>query len=160
MRRWDLTSLPPSTEKERPRAPRPDAPRVPSRERQIPRVLFTSPECRAVVIDLRAGEELGDHNVRERVVVHVVTGQVGVEARSETASCTAGTLVAFEPGERHSVKALSDARLLLMLAPWPAPGHYSDGEVEHTQYLPSNAVVEPAEPGPDERSAAAAERAT
>lgn len=73
MRRWDLTSLPPSTEKERLRAPGPDAPRVPRRERQIPRVLFTSPECRAVVVDLRAGEEPGDH-VRERVIVHPASG--------------------------------------------------------------------------------------
>jgi quercetin dioxygenase-like cupin family protein len=106
-------------------------------------VLFTSPECRAVVIDLRAGEALGDHNVRERVVVHVVDGEVSVEARDETASCGAGTLLAFEPGERHSVRAASDARLLLLLAPWPAPGHYSDREAGHAQHLPANAVAPP-----------------
>ena len=145
MRRWDLNSLPPSTEKEHPRAPGPDAPRVASRERQIPRVLFTSPECRAVVVDLRAGEEMGDHHVRERVIVHVVAGQADIESRNETVSCDAGTLVEFEPGERHSVRALQDTRLLLLLAPWPAPGHYSDGEIDHTQHLPSNAVIKPAE---------------
>lgn len=143
MRRWDLTSLPPSTVKERPREPGPTAPRVPSDERQIPRVLFTSPECRAVVVDLRAGEELGDHHVRERVLVHILTGQVSVESRGTTESCGAGTLLAFEPAERHSVRALQDARLLLLLAPWPAPGHYSDGEVDHTQHLPANAVADP-----------------
>lgn len=145
MRRWDLTSLPPSTEKEQARAPGPDAPRVPSQDRQIPRVLFTSPECRAVVVDLQAGEEMGDHRVRERVTVHVVEGRVDIDSRAETATCDAGTLVAFEPGERHSVRALEDTRLLLLLAPWPAPGHYSDGEVGHTQHLPSNAVAEPAD---------------
>jgi quercetin dioxygenase-like cupin family protein len=63
---------------------------VPSRERQIPRVLFTLPECRAVVVDLRVGQELGDHQVCERVVVHVVEGEVSVESRGETASCGAG----------------------------------------------------------------------
>lgn len=143
VRHWDLTSLPPSTEKEQPRAPGPDAPRVPSDERQIPRVLFTSPECRGVVVDLREGEELGEHKVRERVVLHVVEGQVSVEARGETVTCDAGTLVTFEPGERHSVRAPRGARLLLLLAPWPAPGHYPDGEVGHTQHLPANAVAEP-----------------
>jgi len=153
VRRWDLTSLPPSTQKEPPRAPGPDAPRVPSRERQIPRVLFTSPECRAVVVDLRAGEELGDHHVRERVVVHVVAGEVSVESRDGSATCPAGTLVEFEPGERHAVSAIQDARLLLLLAPWPAPGHHSDREVTHTQYLPANAVVEPASPADEGRSA-------
>lgn len=143
MRRWNLTSLEPSTEKEQPRAPRPDAPRVPS-ERQIPRVLFTSPECRAVVVDLRAGEEMGDHRVRERVVVQVLDGQVEIGSRGEAARCEAGTLVVFEPGERHSVRACRAARLLLLLAPWPAPGHYSDGEVDHTQHLPANAVADQA----------------
>jgi quercetin dioxygenase-like cupin family protein len=138
-----LTSLPSSTQKERPRAAGPDAPRVPSRDGQTPQVLFTSPECRAVVLDLREGEALGDHHVRERVVVHVVEGRVNIESRNETASCDAGTLVAFEPGERHSVKAVRDARLLLLFAPWPAPGHYSDREIGHTQHLPANAVAEP-----------------
>jgi quercetin dioxygenase-like cupin family protein len=133
---------------------------VPSRERQIPRVLFTSPECRAVVVELRAGEELGDHNVRERVVVHVVEGEVTVESRDATASCAAGTLVTFEPGERHSVRAGRDARLLLLLAPWPAPGHYPDREVGHTQHLPANAVAEPADSIAAGRPAAPSERAT
>jgi len=32
--------------------------------------------------------------------------------------------VMFEPGERHSVTSASGARLLLLLAPWPAGGHY------------------------------------
>ena len=49
MKRWDLTSLPPSSEKQTPRAPGPDAPRVPRRDGQIPRVLFTSPEALARV---------------------------------------------------------------------------------------------------------------
>ena len=29
----------------------------------------------------------------------------------------------FDPGERHAVRALSDTRLLLLLAPWPGTGH-------------------------------------
>lgn len=133
---------------------------MPSDDGQIPQVLFTSPECRAVVVDLRAGEALGDHNVRERVVVHVVAGQVSVESRDETANCNTGTLVEFEPGERHSVRAVHDARLLLLLAPWPAPGHYSDREVGHTQHLPANAVAEPIDSVDTGGSAAGSERAT
>ena len=31
-----------------------------------------------------------------------------------------GLLVIFDPGERHEVRATTDARLLLVLAPWPA----------------------------------------
>ena len=83
MKRWDLRSLAPSTKKQRARAPGADAPRVARSGLQMPRVLFTSPECRAVVIDLRAGEELGDHRVRERAVVEVVSGRVSIEASGE-----------------------------------------------------------------------------
>jgi hypothetical protein len=39
-----------------------------------------------------------------------------------------GTLVTFEPGERHAVSSADGARVLLILAPWPGPGHYLDGE--------------------------------
>ena len=31
----------------------------------------------------------------------------------------------YDPTERHEVRAISDARLLLLLAPWPGEGHPS-----------------------------------
>jgi hypothetical protein len=34
-----------------------------------------------------------------------------------------GLAAVFAPRERHSVRATSDARLLLILAPWPGDGH-------------------------------------
>jgi quercetin dioxygenase-like cupin family protein len=145
--RWDLTSLPSSTEKEHPREPGADAPRVPRPEGQFPRVLFSTPECRGVVIELAAGQEMGDHHVRERAIVQVVSGRVAIQAAGETAECDAGTLVAFAPNERHSVRALDDATLLLLLAPWPAHSHYTDGAGERDpQQLPANASVDPIAP--------------
>ena len=138
MRRWDLTSLPPSTEKEHPREPGPDAPRSPRHDRRIPRALFSTPECRAVVIELRAGEEMGDHRVRERAVVQVVAGSATISGET----CGAGALVMFEPGERHAVQAHEDTTLLLLLAPWPAPEHYDEREAADAQHLPPNASVD------------------
>lgn len=135
MKRWDLRSLAPSSEKRPARAPGADAPRAPRTGQQMPRVLFSSPECRAVVIDLQRGEELGDHHVRERAVVEVVAGRVSIESGAETEECETGTLVTFDPGEHHTVRALADTRLLLLLAPWPAA------------HLPANAVIEPIPPG-------------
>jgi hypothetical protein len=32
-------------------------------------------------------------------------------------------MLEFDPGERHTVSARSDARLLLLLSPWPGDGH-------------------------------------
>jgi quercetin dioxygenase-like cupin family protein len=147
VKRWDLTSLPPSTEKRTPRAATPEAPRVPRRGRQIPRVLFSAPECRAVVVELEAGGEMGDHHVRERAVVTVVEGRVAIEVGGETADCGAGTVVTFDPGERHAVRANEHSLLLLLLAPWPAAEHYSDGEVAGDSHLPANATVAPDAPG-------------
>ena len=108
----------------------------------MPRVLFSSPECRAIALDLESGETMGDHRVRERAVVQVVTGRVSIESSGETVECDAGTLLTFEPSERHTVHALESARLLLVLAPWPAPKHYTDGEKGHDD-LPDNAMAEP-----------------
>jgi quercetin dioxygenase-like cupin family protein len=98
----------------------------------MPRVLFSTPECRAVVIDLESGEELGEHHVRERAVLEVISGRVSIECADETAECETGTLVAFDPGEHHTIRALTDAQLLLLLAPWPGGEH-----------LPANAAVHP-----------------
>jgi quercetin dioxygenase-like cupin family protein len=102
-------------------------------------VLFSTPECRAVVIDLRAGDELGDHSVRERATIQVVSGSVSIAAAGQTVEAAAGTLVTFRPGERHSVRAAGDARILLLLAPWPATSHYASGEAARPDRLPGNA---------------------
>jgi hypothetical protein len=37
-------------------------------------------------------------------------------------------LFRFEPDERHAVAADGEARVLLVLAPWPADDHYQPGE--------------------------------
>jgi quercetin dioxygenase-like cupin family protein len=79
-------------------------------------------EGRAIAINLPAGEELQDHEVHERAYLVVVDGEVEVRA-GETATGGAGSLFIFAPQERHEVRATSDARLLLVLAPWPGPGH-------------------------------------
>lgn len=108
------------------------------------RVLFSSGECRAVVVDLKAGEEMGDHQVRERAVVQVVSGRVSFEAAGEDeTACDPGTMVTFAPGERHAVRALADARILLLLAPWPAEGHYPEGDDAGPDRLPAKATEPP-----------------
>ena len=148
MKRWHLPTLEPSSEKRTAREPGADAPRVPSAGRQQPRVLFSSPECRLIALDLRAGEELPEHHVRERAVVQVISGRVAIDASGETVECETGTLVTFEPGERHALHGLDDARLLLTLAPWPAAANKVATEEPEDQHLPANASVEPLDSPP------------
>jgi quercetin dioxygenase-like cupin family protein len=76
-------------------------------------------EARAIAITLPAGEELQEHQVHERAYVVVIDGEVELAGRTGGAGLTA----VFEPKERHAVRAVSDSRLLLVLAPWPGDGH-------------------------------------
>ena len=88
-----------------------------------PRILASAEDARTIVLSLPAGEELQEHEVHERTRVVIVAGEVEVSADGEGVSAGAGYLFEFEPGERHTVLARSDARLLLVLSPWPGDGH-------------------------------------
>lgn len=81
-------------------------------------------ESRVVAIHLQPGQELGDHQVKEAALLVVVDGRVRIEAGDESIDAGAGTVFRFEPDERHSVAADGEARVLLVLAPWPGEGHY------------------------------------
>jgi len=90
-----------------------------------PRVLHSQEgESRVVAIHLQAGQELGDHQVKEAALLVVADGRVRVEAGSESVDAGPGMVFRFEPDERHAVAADGDARVLLVLAPWPGEGHY------------------------------------
>ena len=87
-------------------------------------VVLDSEDSRAVLIGLHPGQELGEHQVRERAWVVVVGGEVEVDSGDGTVSAPSGTLLEFDPTERRTVRSPGGARLLLLLAPWPGPGHY------------------------------------
>jgi quercetin dioxygenase-like cupin family protein len=104
MRHWDLRAL--------------------DVEPHHPQVLHSSRgEARSVVLHLPAGELLQEHEVHERAHLVVVDGEVEVSDAGKSTSATPGSLFVFDPHERHEVRARTDARLLLVLAPWPGDGH-------------------------------------
>jgi quercetin dioxygenase-like cupin family protein len=90
-----------------------------------PEVLRSDPEARVVAINLPAGELLQEHQVHERAGVCVAAGEVEIERDGHTVAGGPGLLAHFDPNERHEVRASSDARLALFLAPWPGAGHPS-----------------------------------
>jgi quercetin dioxygenase-like cupin family protein len=95
-----------------------------------PQVLHSQEgQARVVAIHLHAGQALGDHQVKEAALLFVVDGQVRVEAGDESIDAAAGMLIRFEPDERHAVTADGEARVALVLAPWPADDHYYPGEL-------------------------------
>jgi len=89
-----------------------------------PQILASAEDARTIVLYLPAGEELQEHEVHERARVVVIDGEVDVATPGEeTVAASVGHLFEFDPGERHTIAARSDARLLLILTPWPGDGH-------------------------------------
>jgi quercetin dioxygenase-like cupin family protein len=90
-----------------------------------PKVLRSDEETRAIAIHLPGGEELQEHQVHERTYLLVASGEIEVAQDGRSESGGAGFVSHFEPNERRTVRALSDARIVMVLAPWPGVGHPS-----------------------------------
>jgi quercetin dioxygenase-like cupin family protein len=104
MEHWDLTTI--------------DA------EAHHPQVLTSERgAARSILLRLPAGEALQDHEVHERAHLVVLDGEIEIEGEAGRVQGGVGLFAVFEPQERHEVRASTDARLLLILAPWPGDGH-------------------------------------
>jgi quercetin dioxygenase-like cupin family protein len=102
-------------------------------EPHFPQVLRSDEEGRAIVINLPAGEELQEHQVHERAWLLVIDGEVElVGPDGASVNGGSGLLAQFAPNERHVVRAISEARLILLLVPWPGEGHPSQRAAQHT----------------------------
>jgi quercetin dioxygenase-like cupin family protein len=102
MQQWDLRSL--------------------GVEPHRPVVLDSHSEGRSIAIALPAGERLQEHRVHERAWLVVIDGEIEIEAHGGTRCGGAGLVAILDPKEDHEIRAVADARLLLVLAPWPGEG--------------------------------------
>lgn len=93
-------------------------------EPREPRILSTADDARTILLRLPAGEQLQEHEVHEHARVVVVEGEVEVTTPDgERVSAAGGHMLEFAPGERRTIAARVDTRLLLLLTPWPGDGH-------------------------------------
>ena len=90
-----------------------------------PRVLRSDDETRVIAINLPAGERLQEHQVHERAFLLVATGEIEIEHDGNVENGAPGYLAHFDPNERREVRARADAKIVLILAPWPGEGHPS-----------------------------------
>ncbi|HEY6777374.1 MAG TPA: cupin domain-containing protein [Thermoleophilaceae bacterium] len=90
-----------------------------------PEVLRSDDETRVIAINLPGGERLKEHQVHERAWLVVADGEIEVEEGERTVTGGPGLLLHFDPNERREVRATQDARLILLLSPWPGEGHPS-----------------------------------
>ncbi len=94
-------------------------------EAHQPRILASGDDARSILLLLPAGEEMQEHEVHERAHVLVVDGEVDLSTGNggDSVNASAGHLFEFDPGERRTIVARSDTRLLMVLSPWPGDGH-------------------------------------
>lgn len=68
--------------------------------------------ARAVLIELKGGEALGDHRVKESELLLVLDGGLRVEAGDKSFEDGVGTLFHFEWNEEHSVTSDAGASVV------------------------------------------------
>lgn len=89
-----------------------------------PRILRTDVAAnRVILLALPAGELLRDHEVRERALVFVASGEVTIRQSGNVEALRAPGLVHFDPSERQEVEAIRENRLVICLAPWGGGFH-------------------------------------
>ncbi len=112
--------------------------------RRLPEILSSSDDARVIALDLAAGESLDEHEVHERAFLFVLSGEIEVSGNAHgPIGGGPGLLVEFEPRERHRVDAVTDARLLLLLTPWPGDGHPGAMELREKLYTRRHAADRP-----------------
>ena len=91
-----------------------------------PQILRSDDDAnRVIALLLPQGELLQEHQVHEHALVFILRGELLVSAGVSERALSAPSLIHFNPGERHEVRAITECQLVLCLAPWPGPGHPS-----------------------------------
>jgi quercetin dioxygenase-like cupin family protein len=79
--------------------------------------------ARAVALILPQGDLLQEHETHEHTWLVVASGELEIVDEGGSHAAGPGTLAHFSPGQRREVRASAESRLILLLAPWPGPGH-------------------------------------
>jgi len=74
---------------------------------------------RVVLIAMKAGTRVPEHQTDGRISIQAIRGHVMVRASGRTFDLPAGGLLALEQGLRHDVEAREDSAVILTIA-WPA----------------------------------------
>lgn len=88
---------------------------------QNARTLVKHEDVRVVLIALRAGARIPNHQTGGRITIHTVRGHVRVRAQDQDRDLPLGNLLALDRALPHDVEALEDSAILLTIA-WPGRG--------------------------------------
>ncbi|HLJ67083.1 MAG TPA: cupin domain-containing protein [Chloroflexota bacterium] len=79
------------------------------------KTLVKEPDLRIVLIALRDGAGLEEHQASGPISVQVIEGKITLRVMNARVDLTAGEIVALEAGVRHDVEAAGDAAFLLTI---------------------------------------------
>jgi quercetin dioxygenase-like cupin family protein len=79
------------------------------------KTLVKEPDLRIVLMALRAGSRLEEHEASGPISVQAIEGNLVLRLPDTAVQLTAGEMVALEPHIRHDVEAVDDAVFLLTI---------------------------------------------
>jgi len=85
---------------------------------QNAKTLLKYEDLRIVLMALRSGSRIPQHQTEGRISIQTVSGHVQVRAQGRTFDLPAGALLALDRNLPHDVEASTDSAVLLTIA-WP-----------------------------------------
>jgi quercetin dioxygenase-like cupin family protein len=92
-----------------------------TRSGQSARALARAPDQRIVLMVMKAGARIAEHQANGTASIHLLSGRASFGLPSRTVEMTSGGLLVLPAGLRHHVEASEDSTILLTLA-WPSKG--------------------------------------
>jgi quercetin dioxygenase-like cupin family protein len=89
------------------------------RDGHTARTLVREDDIRIVLIVMRAGARIAEHQANETASIHLLSGHVRLRLPDHHAELPAGRLLVLERGLRHDVEAVAESAFLLTLG-WQA----------------------------------------
>jgi quercetin dioxygenase-like cupin family protein len=80
------------------------------------RTLVKFDDFRVVLMTVRAGTRIPEHQTKGRLSIYTVSGRIRVRAAGRTFDLGDGALLALDQGAPHDVEAVDDSAFLLTIA--------------------------------------------
>lgn len=82
------------------------------------KTLVKEPDLRIVVIVMRQGGRMEEHQAPGRISIQTLAGRLRLHVLGETIDLTVGQVLVLDPDVAHDVEALEESAFLLTIA-WP-----------------------------------------
>ena len=81
----------------------------------VSRTLYQSKTLRVLLFGFAAGQELSEHTSTKEAVLHFLSGEAQVTLGGDSTGAQPGTFIRMAPNLQHSVRAVSETRMLLYM---------------------------------------------